>query len=94
MRWVLSSGAKWSADALPALRRLFPAARFAEFYGASELSFVTVAKDGEPVPPGSVGRAFYGVALSIRDRAGRAEHGAAGRCTCDGEYECGHGGLL
>jgi long-chain acyl-CoA synthetase len=71
VRWVLSSGAKWFAEALPDLRRLFPAARFAEFYGASELSFVTVAKDGEPVPPGSVGRAFAGVSLSIRDRAGR-----------------------
>jgi long-chain acyl-CoA synthetase len=71
VRWVLSSGAKWFADALPDLRRLFPAARFAEFYGASELSFVTVAKDGERVPPGSVGRAFPGVAISIRDRAGR-----------------------
>ena len=71
VRWVLSSGAKWFADALPELRRLFPAARFAEFYGASELSFVTVAKDGEPVPPGSVGRAFAGATVSIRDRAGR-----------------------
>jgi long-chain acyl-CoA synthetase len=71
VRWVLSSGAKWFADALPDLRRLFPAARFAEFYGASELSFVTVAKDGERVPAGSVGRAFPGVAISIRDRAGR-----------------------
>jgi long-chain acyl-CoA synthetase len=71
LRWVLSSGAKWFADALPDLRRLFPASRFAEFYGASELSFVTVAKDGEPVPPGSVGRAFAGVTVSIRDRAGR-----------------------
>jgi long-chain acyl-CoA synthetase len=71
VRWVLSSGAKWFADALPDLRRLFPAARFAEFYGASELSFVSVAKDGERVPPGSVGRAFPGVAISIRDRAGR-----------------------
>jgi long-chain acyl-CoA synthetase len=71
VRWVLSSGAKWFADALPAVRRLFPAARFAEFYGASELSFIAVAKDGERVPPGSVGRAFSGVRLSIRDRAGR-----------------------
>jgi len=80
VRWVLSSGAKWFADALPGLRRLFPAARFAEFYGASELSFVTVAKDGEPVPPGSVGRAFSGVKLSIRDRAGRQlPRGRAGR---------------
>jgi len=71
VRWVLSSGAKWFADAMPDLRRLFLAARFAEFYGASELSFVTVAKDGEPVPPGSVGRAFAGVTISVRDRAGR-----------------------
>jgi long-chain acyl-CoA synthetase len=71
VRWVLSSGAKWFADALPDLRRLFPASRFAEFYGASELSFVTVAKDDEPVPPDSVGRAFPGVSVSIRDRAGR-----------------------
>jgi long-chain acyl-CoA synthetase len=71
VRWALSSGAKWIADALPELRRLFPAARFAEFYGASELSFVTVAKDGERVPAGSVGRAFPGVSISIRDRAGR-----------------------
>jgi long-chain acyl-CoA synthetase len=71
VRWVLSSGAKWFADALPDLRRLFPWARFAEFYGASELSFVTVAKDGERVPAGSVGRAFPGVTITIRDRAGR-----------------------
>lgn len=71
VRWVLSSGAKWSADARPGLKRLFPSARFAEFYGASELSFVTVARDDEPVPAASVGRAFTGVTLSIRDRRGR-----------------------
>lgn len=71
VRWVLSSGAKWPTGATPRLRRLFPAARFAEFYGASELSFVTVAKDGEDVPAGSVGRAFDGVVLTVRDREGR-----------------------
>lgn len=71
VRWVLSSGAKWFADAMPDLRRLFPNARFAEFYGASELSFVTVAKDDERVPEGSVGRAFAGVTISVRDRRGR-----------------------
>ena len=46
-------------------------ARFAEFYGASELSFVTVVKDDEDVPSDSVGRAFSGVDLSIRDHLGR-----------------------
>jgi long-chain acyl-CoA synthetase len=71
MRWILSSGAKWHGRAMGDLRACFPAARFAEFYGASELSFVAVAKDDEDVPPGSVGRAFAGVDLSIRDHRGR-----------------------
>ena len=71
VRWVLSSGAKWFADGKHDLKRLFPASRFAEFYGASELSFVTVARDDEPVPENSVGRAFPGVSLTIRDRRGR-----------------------
>lgn len=71
VRWVLSSGAKWFSDTMPDVRRLFPGARFAEFYGASELSFVTVARDDEPVPQASVGRAFPGVEISVRDRRGR-----------------------
>lgn len=71
VRWVLSSGAKWFAGAAGELRHQFPAARFAEFYGASELSFVTVARDDEPVPETSVGRAFHGVTLSVRDQGGR-----------------------
>ncbi len=71
MRWILSSGAKWPGRAMDDLRKHFPGARFAEFYGASELSFVTVAKDDEDVPPDSVGRAFSGVDLSIRDHLGR-----------------------
>jgi long-chain acyl-CoA synthetase len=70
-RWILSSGAKWQSRARAELRRLFPAARFAEFYGASELSFITVAKDDEDVPPNSVGRPFAGVSLTIRDHVGR-----------------------
>ncbi len=71
VRWVLSSGAKFPEDRLPKMRRAFPGARFAEFYGASELSFVALARDDEPVPSGSVGRAFPGVSISIRDRRGR-----------------------
>jgi long-chain acyl-CoA synthetase len=71
MRWILSSGAKWQGRAMSDLRRHFPLARFAEFYGASELSFTTVAKDDEDVPSGSVGRAFAGVELTIRDHLGR-----------------------
>lgn len=71
VRWILSSGAKWQGRAMDGLYARFPIARFAEFYGASELSFVTVVKDDEDVPPDSVGRAFSGVDLSIRDQRGR-----------------------
>jgi len=80
MRWVLSSGAKWPGRVMEGLRAHFPASRFAEFYGASELSFVTVVKDDEDVPPDSVGRAFAGVDLSIRDHRGqRLPPGEAGQ---------------
>ncbi len=71
MRWILSSGAKWPAGERESLRRLFPNARFAEFYGASETSFITVAKVDEGVPEASVGRAFSGAVVTIRDRVGR-----------------------
>jgi long-chain acyl-CoA synthetase len=95
VRWVLSSGAKWQGRTLVDLRRRFPAARFAEFYGASELSFVTVARDDEDVPPDSVGRPFAGVALSIRDHRGQSlPPGEAGRVFVASpflfmEYACG-----
>jgi long-chain acyl-CoA synthetase len=72
MRWILSSGAKWPAGQREPLRRLFPNARFAEFYGASETSFMTVAKACEGGPEASVGRAFSGAVVTIRDPAGRS----------------------
>lgn len=72
IRWILSSGAKWPTDQRESLRRVFPNARFAEFYGASETSFITVAKDDEAGPEASVGRAFSGAVVTIRDRAGRS----------------------
>ncbi|MFG1376963.1 AMP-binding protein [Xanthobacter autotrophicus] len=71
VRLVLCSGAKWPAGRKALLSRHAPKAGFAEFYGASELSFITVAKGDERVPEGSVGRAFDGVRLAIRDKAGR-----------------------
>lgn len=71
LRLVLCSGAKWPPGRREMLARRMPNAAFAEFYGASELSFVTVAKAAEAVPAGSVGRAFAGVRLAIRDAAGR-----------------------
>jgi len=71
VRWILSSGAKWKAGSTVRLRRQFPASRFAEFYGSSELSFATVTKDNENAPEDSVGRAFANVTISIRDHLGR-----------------------
>ncbi|WAC29209.1 AMP-binding protein [Ancylobacter sp. SL191] len=102
VRLILISGAKWRADTRAAVERLFPGAAIGEFYGASELSFVTIAHPNEPVPPGSVGRAAHGVTLSIRDAQGRElPAGEAGAIwvgstllfdgyACGGSAELGH----
>lgn len=71
VRVIMISGAKWRPETRAAVERLFPRAGIAEFYGASELSFVTVSRPGEAVPAGSVGRAAHGVGLRIRDIDGR-----------------------
>ncbi|MGY3564283.1 long-chain acyl-CoA synthetase [Bradyrhizobium sp. USDA 4463] len=100
VRWMLSSGAKWQGRALAELRRQFPTARFSEFYGASELSFVTVAKDDEDVPSDSVGRPFAAVCLTIRDHLGRClPPGETGQVFVASpflimEYACGNKTLL
>lgn len=71
LRLLMISGAKWRAETRAATQALFPNAGIAEFYGASETSFITIAHPGEDVPPGSVGRPAYGVTLRIRDASGR-----------------------
>lgn len=73
LRWLLVTGAAWFARNDPNLRTLFPDACFVEFYGASETSFIALARDGEAVPQGSVGRAFAGVRLRVRDPATRMD---------------------
>lgn len=70
VKTILSSGSKWSSAISRKIPQRFPGAEFAEFYGASELSFVTVRKAAEKCPEASVGRAFYGVSVRIRDSAG------------------------
>ncbi len=66
LRWILSSGARWFSELTSDLSRLFPRAQIGEFYGASETSFISVAKHGldSNLPPGSVGLPFYGVQVS------------------------------
>ncbi len=62
---VLASGAKWRAEDRRAMAAVFPRARLVEFYGASEMSFITVSTPEDPVPDRSVGRAASGVSIRI-----------------------------
>jgi len=71
VRRIMISGAKWRPETRAAVAAIFPNAGVAEFYGASEMSFITLVRPGEEVPPGSVGRAAPGVDIRIRDGAGR-----------------------
>ncbi|AJQ93179.1 class I adenylate-forming enzyme family protein [Gynuella sunshinyii] len=70
---VVSAGAKFERHHWQQCQQLFPAANIFEYYGASELSFVSV----NPLTPGNidhaidtVGHAFPGVEISIRDQHG------------------------
>lgn len=71
VRYVLSSGAKWPEQMRDVFAASFPRAELCEFYGASELSFVAISKNGENRPVNSVGRAFYGVDVSVRSADGQ-----------------------
>ena len=70
LRFIISSGSKWNERDREILRAIFSHAYFAEFYGASELSFVSIARDDEAVPDGSVGRAFGNVDIRITGNHG------------------------
>jgi long-chain acyl-CoA synthetase len=67
VRLVLASGAKWQAEDRENMAALFPAARLVEFYGASEMSFITISAPEDPVPGGSVGRPAHGVQVRVGD---------------------------
>lgn len=70
VRRVISSGSKWRERDRAKLHSLFPEARFSEFYGTSETSFISVAHEEDHTPGRSVGRAFPGVEISIRAQSG------------------------
>lgn len=64
---VLSSGAKWSKESKQKIRKTFPQLTMYEFYGSSELSFVTVLSNKDGIQKSSsVGQPCYGVELQIR----------------------------
>ena len=63
LRQVISAGAKLDPGLRARLADTFPDARVVEYYGASELGFVSIA--GPDAPPHSVGRPFPGVDVSV-----------------------------
>ncbi|NEJ73922.1 AMP-binding protein [Rhizobium phaseoli] len=70
LRDILSAGAKLDVNGVESMRRLFPGARIREYYGASEIGFMTVSTlvgGAAGFPIDRVGQAYPGVEISIRD---------------------------
>ncbi|WP_455179709.1 class I adenylate-forming enzyme family protein [Azospirillum melinis] len=79
LRRVVCSGAKLAPAVHDRLAALCPDAAVLEYYGASELSFVSLRSSREGAPADSVGRPFHGVELSLRDDDGHpVERGRPG----------------
>lgn len=79
-RIIFCAGARLDQATRDAVAVSLPTSTIVEYYGASELSFVAIRIDGDDTPTGSVGRAFPGVDITIRDAHGqRCDVGAAGR---------------
>ena len=68
---IISSGAKWEERSKQKIREQFHRLTMFEFYGASELSFVTfLSDDGNKHNPNSVGKPFHNVEIEIIDENG------------------------
>ncbi|ASY61955.1 Long-chain-fatty-acid--CoA ligase [Sinorhizobium sojae CCBAU 05684] len=67
---ITSAGAKLTPADRQAARRTFPGAAVTEYYGASELGFITCSGAADRHGPTAVGRAFPGVRLAILDDDG------------------------
>lgn len=66
---MISSGAKWEENSKQLIRTMFLQLTMFEFYGASELSFVTFLTDNEHnLKPESVGKPCHGVEIQIRQQ--------------------------
>lgn len=74
VRTLICAGSTWlrAEEAKGEVLSLFPAAGLYEYYGASEMSFVSVSHPEDQLRrPRSVGRPFLGVRVEVRDEAGR-----------------------
>jgi long-chain acyl-CoA synthetase len=72
---IISSGAKWEDDSKRRIQEQFHDVTIFEFYGASELSYVSVMSSNENgYLPGSVGKPCHNVEIQIR----RENHELAG----------------
>lgn len=69
---ITVAGAKLTAADHALCTRNFPKAALREYYGASELGFVTVTTPGDAASSTAVGKAFPGVRLCVLDDAGKA----------------------
>jgi len=69
---VTVAGAKLTAADHALCAAHFPNAALREYYGASELGFITVTAPGDAASASAVGKAFPGVRLSVCDDAGAA----------------------
>lgn len=88
LKRIVTAGAKLSPSLRARSARVFPNAEIIEYYGASELSFITVAKGSESVPSSSVGRAFSGVAIDVRDETGAVGVGEVGTVWVKSKMVC------
>ncbi|KGX89454.1 AMP-binding protein [Pontibacillus marinus] len=71
LRKIISSGAKWKKESKERAPKLFPNAQMIEFFGASELSFVTYLMPYEHAHKGeTVGRVFPNVELQVKKQDG------------------------
>lgn len=73
---VVLGGSKLDSALCQALSELAPKAQVAEFYGAAETSFITLSSPD--LPQDSVGLAYPGVEIAIRDGDRQMPEGQAG----------------
>ncbi|AZN41628.1 AMP-binding protein [Paenibacillus albus] len=77
---LISAGGKWSEQSKRQCREVFGGqTKLYEYYGSSEASYISYMDIYEAKKPGSVGRPFSGVEISIRDEQDQEVAGEVGQ---------------